>query len=482
MIAIEGSSSFASPSRMDASAGPYRGPSFDDSLQLYLEQMGCYPLLTRQQETALARRIEHSRRVFRLSLLQSDSVLRVAVDLLERVHSRDLPFDRTIQVAVSDRLEKTQILGRMPHNLETVRAILRSNRDDFGIVSSPQRAVRSKHQAWNRIQSRRHRAVRLVEELGLRINFLEPHFERLVKAGARLQYLTTELRSHQLPIPTATSKAALADEFRETIINLQHTPASFAKLVRRLQKSHRRYSEAKQQLSEGNLRLVVALAKKFQNRGLSLVDLIQEGNAGLIRAVEKFEYRRGFKFSTYATWWIRQAITRALAEKCHLIRVPAHMKPKIARVRRDYARLYHELGRKPTSEEVAQAAETTSEEVRTVLGLNRATTSLDHPARPDGDVDLGDLICERDTIVPIDGLLIKSLGSQLNHVLEANLSWREREIIRLRFGLGDGHCYTLADVAHIFHVTRERIRQIEKRAIEKLRSRSCNAPLQAFID
>jgi RNA polymerase primary sigma factor len=238
--------------------------------------------------------------------------------------------------------------------------------------------------------------------------------------------------------------------------------------VRFLRGVYAEYQQAKRELSEGNLRLVVSIAKKYRNRGLSFLDLIQEGNAGLMRAVDKFEYRRGFKFCTYATWWIRQAITRAVADQSRTIRIPVHMVETMTRVRNVSRQLLQELGRDPTLEETANRAETSIDEARRVLAMNRYPISLDRPVGNSEDSHFGDLLPDGAAENPASGASQEMLRTRINKVLKT-LSYREREIIKLRYGLGDGYSYTLEEVGHIFKVTRERIRQIEAKAVRNRR-------------
>ncbi|MFN7795441.1 MAG: sigma-70 family RNA polymerase sigma factor, partial [Planctomycetota bacterium] len=330
----------------------------DDPVRMYLTQMGEIPLLTRQEEIRLAKKIEVTRRRFRTKLLECDYVIQYAYKILRRVHTGELPFDRTVQVSVTDRLEKDQILGRLPSNLKTLDVLLKRNRRDYRDALSRSLPPKKRAEAWVNLARRRRKAVRLIEELGLRTQRIEAMIgvlERLSSRVDEIRHDLATLKSHQV---APSQIAQLRREYRQILVATQETPSSLRNRVMMVKKVFTEYQQAKKQLSEGNLRLVVSIAKKYRNRGLSFLDLIQEGNAGLMRAVDKFEYRRGFKFCTYATWWIRQAITRAVADQSRTIRIPVHMVETMSRVRNVSRQLLQELGREPTLEETARRAET----------------------------------------------------------------------------------------------------------------------------
>ena len=257
---------------------------------------------------------------------------------------------------MTDRLEKDQILGRLPHNLRTLEVLLRRNRRDYRLALSRSQAKSQRRGAWRRLGRRRRRAVRLVEELGLRTQRIEPMIRTLDEFSRRVDRLQVQLEEQKRTKAPQAERDPLLAEFRSILLATQETPTSLRNRVRFLKSVYAEYQQAKQELSEGNLRLVVSIAKKYRNRGLSFLDLIQEGNAGLMRAVDKFEYRRGFKFCTYATWWIRQAITRAVADQSRTIRIPVHMVETMSRVRNVSRQLLQELGREPTLEETARKA------------------------------------------------------------------------------------------------------------------------------
>jgi len=443
--------------------------------------MGEIPLLTRQEEIRLAKKIEVTRRRFRAKLLECDYVIQNAFKVLKRVHAGELPFDRTVQVSVTDRLEKDQIQGRLPHNLRTLEVLLKRNRRDYLIALGRSQSKNNRKQAWQRLARRRRRSVRLVEELGLRTQRIEPMIKPLEEFNRRINELRHSIQDHKKNRGPVSDRRNWLIEYRNILLATQETPVSLKNRVVFLRHVYADYQQAKRELSEGNLRLVVSIAKKYRNRGLSFLDLIQEGNAGLMRAVDKFEYRRGFKFCTYATWWIRQAITRAVADQSRTIRIPVHMVETMSRVRNVSRQLLQELGREPTIEETARRAKTTVEEARRVLAMSRYPISLDRPVGNSEDSHFGDLLPDGTAESPATGASQEMLRSRINKVLKT-LSYREREIIKLRYGLGDGYSYTLEEVGHIFKVTRERIRQIEAKAVRKLQQPSRSQELVGFLD
>ena len=453
----------------------------DDPVRMYLTQMGEIPLLSRQEEVTLAKRIEDARARFRRKLLECDFVMQHAVRVLHRVDDGDLPFDRTIQVSVSDHLEKDQILGRLPNNLKTLDVLLKRNSHDYQTATSKSKPTGQRQDAWLRVGRRRRRAVQLIEELGLRTQRIEPMVQNLVKFSRRIDELQNRIKEHEHAGLPVEDRQKWIREFRDILRSTQESPTSLRNRVDRLFQLHEAYQDAKRGLSEGNLRLVVSIAKKYRNRGLSFLDLIQEGNAGLMRAVDKFEYRRGFKFCTYATWWIRQAITRAVADQSRTIRIPVHMVETMSRVRNVSRKLLQELGREPTIEETARASGTCIDETRRVLAMSRFPISLDRPVGNSEDSHFGDLLPDGTAESPSIGAAQEMLRMRITSVLKT-LSYREREIIKLRYGLGDGYSYTLEEVGHIFKVTRERIRQIEAKAVRKLQQPSRSQELVGFLD
>lgn len=455
----------------------------DDPVRMYLTQMGEIPLLTREEEIRLAKKIEITRRRFRRELLSSDYAMRQAIDILDKVHKTELPFDRTIKVSVTEGLEKNQILGRMPHNLKTLEYLCNKNSSDFQRFVDPELSKSERREAYSSLQKRRRKMATLIEELSLRTQRLQIGMKRLEQISQRMTELEDQIRDmNDLRVKNSKDDRANLDrELQDLVSMTMETPETLRERIKAVKQRYLDYETAMRELSGGNLRLVVSIAKKYRNRGLSFLDLIQEGNTGLMRAVDKYEYRRGYKFSTYATWWIRQAITRAIADQARTIRIPVHMIETMSKLRKVSKQLLQEKGREPTMEETAEVAGISLEETRRVLKISRHPISLDRPVGESEDSYFGDFIEDSDSDSPVNTASQEMLKDKIDHVLKT-LTYREREIIKLRFGLGDGYTYTLEEVGRIFKVTRERVRQIEAKAVRKLQHPVRSKQLQGFIE
>ncbi|MCA9122608.1 MAG: sigma-70 family RNA polymerase sigma factor [Planctomycetales bacterium] len=454
----------------------------DDPVRMYLMQMGQIPLLSRVEEVDAAKEIERARALYRHSMLATDYVLEGAVAALEKVRNGELRLDRTIEVSVTNTKEKKSIMRRLGPNLKTLRHLLERNRADFQIAISRHNRRAERHEAWKRLVIRRNKAVRLVEELNLRTNKLHPIFEKLEEISDRMQVLRSQIR--EAKVHGMVGGRGVNELRAELHYLMRITFESPATLKRRIERTHdfrREHDAGKRWLSAGNLRLVVSIAKKYRNRGLSFLDLIQEGNTGLMRAVDKFEYARGYKFSTYATWWIRQAITRAIADQSRTIRVPVHMIDTMSKVRTVTRELLQELGREPTPEETAERAKLSLEDTRCIMKMSRQPLSLDQPVGDHDDSYFGEFVQDYREDDPLYDTNQESLKNRINDAMET-LNYREREIIRLRFGLADGYSYTLEEVGKIFSVTRERVRQIESKAVRKLQQPYRCRSLASFLD
>jgi RNA polymerase primary sigma factor len=451
-----------------------------DPIRMYLSQMSHIPLLTRDEEIGLAKKIELTRKRFRRNMLRSFFALEATVKTLERVHQGELPFDRTIKVSLTERLTKEQVQARMPHNLPLLRHLMEAQRRDFAVLTNRRASAEVKAFARSRYIRRREKMLVLVEELSLRTRRVQPLIRQLEEMSQRMDELRRQVAELRRTNAPAEKIASVRHELRELMNRTLESPASLRRRSQLLRGQFQQFEGVKRELSSGNLRLVVSIAKKYRNRGLSFLDLIQEGNTGLMRAVDKYEYRRGFKFSTYATWWIRQAITRAIADQARTIRIPVHMIDVLMRLRNAAKKLVQEMGREPTTAETAEAAGISLEETERVLDIGRHPVSLDRPIGEGEDGCFGEFVQDTGTEAPHKLANNGLLRERIEELLKT-LTFREREIIRLRYGLADGYSYTLEEVGRIFKVTRERVRQIEAKAVAKLQNPVRSRYLEPFV-
>jgi RNA polymerase primary sigma factor len=452
----------------------------DDPVRMYLTQMGEIPLLTREEEIRLAKKIELTRMAFRRKVLESDYCIQSAVDILAQVESGELPFDRTMRISTAEVDAKGTISKRIPQNLGTIRKILTLNREEWEHMQNSGTSESVREELRRHLRNRRRKAVTLLEELSLRTSKVIPLMKRLQSISTKLSDLHWTLKDKSSRL-SEDDRQAITDEYLGLMDLVLEDAEALQHRCQSIQLVFNEYEDAKRKLSGGNLRLVVSIAKKYRNRGLSFLDIIQEGNTGLMRAVDKYEYRRGYKFSTYATWWIRQAITRAIADHARTIRIPVHMIETMSKLRNISKKLLQDLGREPTIDEISKEAKMPVAECRRVLKIARHPISLDRPVGESEDSYFGDFIEDEAAENPVQTATQEMLRERIDQVLKT-LTYREREIIKLRYGIGDGYTYTLEEVGRIFKVTRERVRQVEAKALRKLQHPVRSRKLEGFLD
>jgi len=452
----------------------------DDPIRMYLTQMGEIPLLSREEEISLARKIELTRMAFRRKVLESDYSAAAAVEILEQVHDGTLPFDRTMKLSSTENLVRSVVKKRLPHNIETAHKLLGLNRNLFHKIRNSEN-VADTRSLLKRMHRNRRKLATLLEELSLRTSRIQPMMKKLQSIQRKMHELQRRINEGPDKEYDTEDIASMKHELDGLQELGLETPKQLDKRLRSIEAVFSEYENAKRRLSSANLRLVVSIAKKYRNRGLSFLDIIQEGNTGLMRAVDKYEYRRGYKFSTYATWWIRQAITRSIADHARTIRIPVHMIETMSRLRAVNKALLQKLGREPTLEEIGKEVSMSISETRRVLKMSKHPISLDRPIGDSEDSYFGDFIEDESIDSPVNSATQEMLKERIDHVLKT-LTYREREIIKLRYGIGDGYTYTLEEVGRIFKVTRERVRQVEAKAVRKLQHPVRARKLEGFLD
>ena len=445
----------------------------DDPVRMYLRQMGQVPLLTREQEVEISKRIEEAENMVQKHINRFGFIACAHLDLARKLVEGGERFDRVI---LDKKIEsRERYMKKLPHLCKQVERLSASISQQYCQLSNNSSKKRSKLKPLQRAIIS---LQRVYPQFYLKQKVTEEFVHLADDAYHTSLYLQTELAKHPRD---RKKRLQLQNKIRELEKDLWLSLSEYAEQYQALKGWVRQALRAKTEMVEANLRLVISIAKKYTNRGLSFLDLIQEGNMGLMKAVEKFEYRRGYKFSTYATWWIRQAITRSIADQARTIRIPVHMIETINKLMRVQKQLVQEYGREPTPEEVAEEVLLPVDRVRAVLKMAQQPISLQSPVGESEETNFGDFIEDRGAENPSDMTAIVLLKEKIKDVLET-LTDRERQVLEQRFGLVDGYSRTLEEVGRQFQVTRERIRQIEAKALRKMRHPTRIRQLEGFLE